>query len=308
MGTAYFSKGKTFAAGDAVSAAALHQLVEDATMQPAHITGLTAKTTTVAADRVMISDSAASNELKQVTLANLIPAGSITPAKLDTTKAFNAYSFRIGPSDDHNWVWMPGGSNNLVLQETTSAGVALDPYKIPIQVAEGTANNTLYLNSTGIGVLTSSPAYPLDVTGLARATGVIVRDTIPQITLDDSSASAYPVALYTERTGGATWLYMSLLPAVGGAASKTPVSLCMDASDNTLVLTSTSRVGIGTASPAYTLDVAGSLHCSAGLYLGASATPTGSSAGTAGQIAWDASYLYVCTATNTWKRAALSSF
>jgi len=37
-------------------------------------------------------------------------------------------------------------------------------------------------------------------------------------------------------------------------------------------------------------------------------TPTGSGTGTAGMIAWDTSYIYVCTATNTWKRAALSSF
>jgi hypothetical protein len=36
----------------------------------------------------------------------------------------------------------------------------------------------------------------------------------------------------------------------------------------------------------------------------ASATATG----TAGTIAWDSSYIYVCTATNTWKRAALSTW
>jgi hypothetical protein len=32
------------------------------------------------------------------------------------------------------------------------------------------------------------------------------------------------------------------------------------------------------------------------------------SAGSAGEICWDASYIYVCTAANTWKRAALSTF
>lgn len=36
----------------------------------------------------------------------------------------------------------------------------------------------------------------------------------------------------------------------------------------------------------------------------ASATDTGS----AGEICWDTSYIYVCTATNTWKRAALSTW
>jgi hypothetical protein len=31
-------------------------------------------------------------------------------------------------------------------------------------------------------------------------------------------------------------------------------------------------------------------------------------AGTAGEIFWDANYIYVCTATNTWKRAALTTY
>lgn len=35
---------------------------------------------------------------------------------------------------------------------------------------------------------------------------------------------------------------------------------------------------------------------------------TASSTGTAGQIAYDASYLYVCTGTNTWKRVAIASW
>lgn len=36
--------------------------------------------------------------------------------------------------------------------------------------------------------------------------------------------------------------------------------------------------------------------------------PTAASGGTQGQIVWDANYVYVCTATNTWKRAALSTW
>lgn len=38
-------------------------------------------------------------------------------------------------------------------------------------------------------------------------------------------------------------------------------------------------------------------------------TPASSSAtGTEGTVAWDSSYVYVCVANNTWKRAALSSW
>jgi len=36
--------------------------------------------------------------------------------------------------------------------------------------------------------------------------------------------------------------------------------------------------------------------------------PTASSTGTAGTVVWDADYIYVCTATNTWKRAAITTW
>lgn len=40
-----------------------------------------------------------------------------------------------------------------------------------------------------------------------------------------------------------------------------------------------------------------------------SATPASASAtGTAGTVAWDANYIYVCVATNTWKRVAISTW
>jgi hypothetical protein len=39
------------------------------------------------------------------------------------------------------------------------------------------------------------------------------------------------------------------------------------------------------------------------------ATPsTATSTGIAGQVSWDASYFYVCTATNTWVRTALATW
>jgi hypothetical protein len=38
-------------------------------------------------------------------------------------------------------------------------------------------------------------------------------------------------------------------------------------------------------------------------------TPASASAtGTAGEICWDANYIYVCTATDTWKRSAISTW
>jgi hypothetical protein len=40
-----------------------------------------------------------------------------------------------------------------------------------------------------------------------------------------------------------------------------------------------------------------------------SATPASASAtGTVGTMSWDASYIYICTATNTWKRVAIATW
>lgn len=56
--------------------------------------------------------------------------------------------------------------------------------------------------------------------------------------------------------------------------------------------------------------IAGGLSITSGsLVLTVGGAPaTAASAGTAGQIAWDASFLYVCVAANTWKRVAIATF
>ena len=57
----------------------------------------------------------------------------------------------------------------------------------------------------------------------------------------------------------------------------------------------------------FTLDSAGNLTIPA-LFIANSGTPASSSAaGTKGQILYDSSYIYICVATNTWRRVATSS-
>lgn len=64
------------------------------------------------------------------------------------------------------------------------------------------------------------------------------------------------------------------------------------------------RLGIGTNSPSSKLDVDDDRIRMRQDHTPLSATDTGSK----GDIAWDADYLYVCTETNSWKRAALTSW
>lgn len=62
----------------------------------------------------------------------------------------------------------------------------------------------------------------------------------------------------------------------------------------------------------FTVSSAGVLNLTTSankIALGASRTPeSATDTGTAGEVCWDANYVYVCVAANTWRRAALSSW
>lgn len=63
-------------------------------------------------------------------------------------------------------------------------------------------------------------------------------------------------------------------------------------------------IGVFASEPTAKLDIDGG-----SMRIRNDQTPASSgAAGNKGEICWDASYLYICTATNTWKRAALTTF
>lgn len=64
------------------------------------------------------------------------------------------------------------------------------------------------------------------------------------------------------------------------------------------------NLGVGTNAPTAPLDVNGNT-----LRLRAARTPaSATAAGNPGDICWDASFIYVCVATNTWERAPIASW
>jgi hypothetical protein len=75
------------------------------------------------------------------------------------------------------------------------------------------------------------------------------------------------------------------------------------ATNNYGAVFATGNVGIGTTSPNAKLDVN-----STSIIIEQSNTPADNATCTAGTIWWDANYIYVCTASGTVKRAALSTF
>lgn len=74
--------------------------------------------------------------------------------------------------------------------------------------------------------------------------------------------------------------------------------------DDDLNINSLGHVGIQTLTPTAPLDIDGSAF-----RVRSPNTPTSSNAsGETGTIVWDSDYLYVCVATNSWKRVALSTW
>ena len=76
----------------------------------------------------------------------------------------------------------------------------------------------------------------------------------------------------------------------------TPIRVFAGAPSGSLSIAATGRITLAAPTSGYALGIP-------------TKTPaTAADTGTAGNISWDASYVYVCTATNTWKRAAITTW
>jgi Collagen triple helix repeat (20 copies) len=104
-------------------------------------------------------------------------------------------------------------------------------------------------------------------------------------------------------------------PSLGGVTGKnvngngtyTQIFLATTTGDLTFTPTNTARFTIDSVSVKEVTG--GNLTLSGTLRQPTSKTPSSASAtGVVGEFAWDADYIYICTATNTWKRTAISSW
>jgi hypothetical protein len=135
-----------------------------------------------------------------------------------------------------------------------------------------------------VGIGTTSPAQKLEVAGRVRAT------TDPTFEAYESSS----------KRGGIQWDatndYTNLF-SVGG-----PIRF--DVGGERMRIDSSGNVGIGTTGPDAPLDINGNRLRIRTARTIANADDNGE----VGEISWDANYLYVCVNTDTWKRAALSTW
>jgi hypothetical protein len=155
--------------------------------------------------------------------------------------------------------------------------------------AYGSAALFSVLASGSVGIGTTSPSAKVHV----ATTGA---SSITALRLDSGSGGYAGFQMYDGNVGN-SW-------AVGhefGATSNASLVFSYGAVGSETVKASISSTGIFNGAG---LDVTGNT-----LRLRTARTPaSATAAGNAGDICWDANYIYVCTATNTWKRTAISTW
>ena len=207
-----------------------------------------------------------------------------------------------------------------------SGDVATDPGRMAwlIDGLAGTYGGGL-IRGPGFRVDGAGNIQAGDATISATSTGAaidVAGNTATAVAVASGGSNARVGAMYTDVYGGiyfasaisggaVTALTMYRAPMVPGAPPSNPVTLTADGATGlaysvsptiTANLTWAAKTVLGLSPSGGKTTVGGPLQLTPN-------TPASSSAAcTAGQIATDASYIYACTSTNTWKRAALSAF
>ena len=192
-------------------------------------------------------------------------------------------------SDEDKIRFDTAGSQRMIIDETGQVGI-------------GTASPSSELTING-----AQPALTLRESDADRAE-IAINDS-DNLVITNQSTNKYIVFKTNDagttregfRIGGVT------PEVVVNEGSDSLIDFRVESNNNTHMLFvdgGNEKVGIGTSSPTEVLDVDGT-----SIRLRQSLTPSSASdVGVTGQIAWDANYIYVCVATDTWKRAAIGAW
>lgn len=186
-----------------------------------------------------------------------------------------------------------------------------------------TQSNSVVLGSvddpTRVGVGITSPQNQFSVSPVDANDGLVTAsqsgDTVTTSAAVFSAASVGQTIVWADDGSLATITGYTDAQHVTVSTSVTKSAIRFRTHRPGLQVTQAGRVGIGTTTPnaAYMLDVVGGLNATTvsagGVNIGWVAVPaSATAAGSPGQKAYDANYLYICVAVNTWRRTALASW
>ena len=184
-------------------------------------------------------------------------------------------------------------SSNLALPGSTNITTVANDIATFIQTASGAWRCVAYERSAGGALLNGNVTIAAPSSGIPLVIAALAATRALQLggggLIMSSAVAGDSPGVRWQRTAGTSSDWELYSPT-----GSTELRL-FNASDR-VVFSAAGNVTIAAPSSGYGLNIP-------------TGTPASAAAsGTAGDIAWDASYIYVCTATNTWKRAAIATW
>jgi hypothetical protein len=175
-------------------------------------------------------------------------------------------------------------------------------FLLPLANTVGVATNgtgRLFVNASGnVGINTTDPFYTLDVQGGSQR--IINQGNVSFLEIGTGTTTNQ--SAFIDFVGDTTYTDFGLRIVRGNTGANSTSVITTER----LRIDTSGRLLVGTSS-----DSGGALFQVNGdrIRIGTAKTPASASAtGATGEIAWDANYIYVAVASNTWKRAALSTW
>ena len=270
----------------------------DSTAYRITASGLTVDTDTLYVDssnnRVGVGTNMPMNQMHIKNGSSSVTAASNTSLFVDSSGASN---IQIGCG-----YWSNASITFGAYNDPDAGRVSYSTYLNALQFYTlGTVKTTL--SSSGyFGVGTTYPKAKLHA---MQGTGSNVNPVNSTVAFIDSNTSAFlQIGTGNYNTGGIYW---------GKSTDNDRGSIVYTGYDNSMAfrtngitkmhINMNGNIGIGTTSPTAKLDVNDN-----SIRIRSSLTPASAGSGQKGEICYDTNYMYVCVATNTWKRVALSTY
>jgi hypothetical protein len=215
----------------------------------------------------------------------------------------------VGNPDPHKSSHENGGSDALSGQINPSSvqtsklfPPANSTTALQITKANGTTNIVnIDTSNSRVGIGLSTPQHVLDVLGGSTFISGI---TSLLVTLNRSGGDRYCFLAFSSASGPASW-YLGMFQISAPYSSDLAISQDTTLANAKLFIQATTGyIGILTSTPTAQLDINSDI-----IRLRTAKTPANAgAAGNTGDICWDSDYIYVCVATNTWKRTAIATW
>lgn len=252
-----------------------------------------------------------------VSVAGSTSVGGITDWKIGDWIVSNGSAWeKVDNTDSVTSVAGKTGAVTLAISDITSLQTSLDAkaplasptftgtVTLPSTTSIGTVSNTeiSYLDGVTSAIQTQLNGKQATITG--GATSIVSSDlTVSRALVSDASGKVAVSTVTSTELGYVSGVTSAIQTQLG-----TKAPLASPTFTGTVTLPSTTSIGnVSSTELGYLDGVTSAIQTQLNTKLAfASAPATTSSTGTAGQIAYDNDYLYICVATNSWKKTALA--